>query len=98
MAKKAATRTVKTWSKEDEKTLVKLIRAGESTTAISRTLKRTPASIRSKAQKESLSLRKAPAKKPAAKAKASGKVKVSAKAKAGAKATKKVGAAKKSRK
>ncbi|MGA9523761.1 MAG: hypothetical protein WBV82_20030 [Myxococcaceae bacterium] len=70
MAKKASTRTVKTWSKEDEKTLVKLIRAGESTSKIARTLKRTEASVRSKAQKESLSLRKAPA---PAKAKASKK-------------------------
>ncbi len=65
-----ATRTVKIWTREDEKLLVKLIRAGESTTRIAKTLKRTPASIRSKAQKQSLSLRSAPAKKPAAKAKA----------------------------
>lgn len=50
-------RVVKTWSRDDEKTLRALVKGGTSTSQIARQLKRGVASIRSKAQKLSLSLK-----------------------------------------
>jgi len=79
-----ATRVVKAWSKEDEKTLVKLVKSGEPTSKIAKALKRTAASVRSKAQKQNLSLKPKAAK---SKAKATG-----------AKTTRTPAAAKKTRK
>lgn len=54
---KTTKRAVKPWTKAEEQQLVKLIKAGTPTTQIARTLKRSAASIRSKAQKRSLSLK-----------------------------------------
>jgi hypothetical protein len=47
----------KTWSRDDEKTLRALVKGGTPTSAIAKQLKRGVASIRSKAQKLSLSLK-----------------------------------------
>jgi hypothetical protein len=65
-------RVLKTWTRDDEKTLRALVKAGEPTSKIAKQLKRGVASVRSKAQKLSLSLK---AKKPAAKKKAVAKKK-----------------------
>jgi hypothetical protein len=48
------------WNKTEEKLMVKLVKAGTPTSAIAKKLKRSAASIRSKAQKQSLSLKLKP--------------------------------------
>lgn len=50
-------RQVKQWTSQDEKLFKRLVREGTSTTKIARELKRTAASVRSKAQKIGLSLK-----------------------------------------
>jgi len=53
MAKSA----LKVWSKDEVKLMLKLVKSGAPTSKIAKQLKRSPASIRSKAQKQSLSLK-----------------------------------------
>lgn len=48
---------LKTWTAIEEKLMVKLVKAGTPTAKIARQLKRSAASIRSKAQKQALSLK-----------------------------------------
>ena len=47
----------KAWTSKEEKLMVKLVKAGTPTAKIARQLKRSAASIRSKAQKASISLK-----------------------------------------
>lgn len=54
---KTTKRAVKSWSKEEEQLMAKLVKAGTPTAKIAKQLKRSAASIRSKAQKASLSLK-----------------------------------------
>ncbi|MBX5484168.1 MAG: hypothetical protein IRZ16_20265 [Myxococcaceae bacterium] len=49
--------TPKAWTAAEVKLMTKLVKAGTPTAVIARQLKRTPAAIRSKAQKASLSLK-----------------------------------------
>lgn len=49
--------TTKAWTTAEEKLMAKLVKAGTPTAKIARQLKRSAASIRSKAQKASLSLK-----------------------------------------
>lgn len=50
-------RAIKLWTRDEEKLMAKLVKAGTPTSQIARQLKRSPASIRSKAQKANLSLK-----------------------------------------
>lgn len=52
-----AKRAVKAWTKDEVKEMAKLVKAGTPTAKIAKQLKRSAASIRSKAQKASLSLK-----------------------------------------
>lgn len=54
---KTTKRAVKTWTRAEEQQLVKLVKAGTPTAKIARELKRSAASVRSKAQKRALSLK-----------------------------------------
>ena len=54
--KKTQRRVVKVWSKEEERLFKQLVREGTPTTKIAKQLKRSTASVRSKAQKFGLSL------------------------------------------
>lgn len=54
---KAQKRAVKAWTSAEEKLMTKLVKAGTPTSKIAKQLKRSAASIRSKAQKSALSLK-----------------------------------------
>jgi transposase len=54
--KKTQRRVVKVWNKEEERLFKQLVREGTPTTKIAKQLKRSTASVRSKAQKFGLSL------------------------------------------
>jgi hypothetical protein len=56
MAQKKTRRTLKQWTADEEKKFKSLVREGMATSKIAKTLKRTAASVRSKAQKLRLSL------------------------------------------
>jgi hypothetical protein len=56
MAQKKAKRKLKQWSPAEEKQFKSLVRGGTPTAKIAKALKRTAASVRSKAQKLRLSL------------------------------------------
>ena len=57
MAKTTTKRKVKPWTPAEEKLMKQLVKAGTPTAQIARQLKRSPASIRSKAQKAAISLK-----------------------------------------
>lgn len=57
MATKTKRRMTNPWDAKSEKEMVKLVRAGTPTSEIAKKLKRTAASVRSKAQKLALSLK-----------------------------------------
>jgi len=54
---KAKTAAVRVWTKSEEQLMVKLVKSGTPTSQIAKKLKRSAASVRSKAQKRSLSLK-----------------------------------------
>jgi hypothetical protein len=56
MATKAKKRTVKSWDRDAEKMFRDMVKQGVPTAKMARTLKRSPASVRSKAQKLGVSL------------------------------------------
>jgi len=62
--KKTRKRVVKVWSRDEERLFKRLLKERVPTLKIARQLKRSAASVRSKAQKEGISLRGGGKKKP----------------------------------